>query len=83
MYILPPKRICLSGGGIRTIAYVGALEVLASHGLLKNVREYVGVSAGAFIAFTICVGFTFEEINKIALQYDFGALRNMETILTM
>ena len=81
MNILPPKRICLSGGGIRTIAYIGALQVLEKRGLLRNVREYIGVSAGAFVALSLCIGFSLEELEKIALQYDFSSLRNTEFIL--
>lgn len=81
MNILPPKRICLSGGGIRTLAYIGALEVLEERGLLRNVREYVGVSAGSFVALSLCIGFSLEELKKIALQYDFSVLRNTEFIL--
>ena len=80
MNILPPKRICLSGGGIRTLAYIGALIVLEERGLLRQVREYVGVSAGAFVALTCCIGFSLEELEKLALQYDFSVLRNTELL---
>lgn len=78
MNFIPPKRICFSGGGIRAVSYVGALEVLVSHGYLKHVKEYVGISAGAFMAFALCLGYSLEDIKKVCFEFDFGLIRNME-----
>ena len=41
--LIPPRRILLSGGGIRAVAHLGALQFLESKGLLKAVKEIVGV----------------------------------------
>jgi NTE family protein len=78
MNFIPPKRICFSGGGIRAISYVGALEVLHSHGMLNHVREYIGISAGAFMAFALCLGYTLEDLKKVCFEFDFGLIRNLE-----
>lgn len=78
MNIIPPRILCLSGGGIRTVAFVGALEVLAKHKLLAHVTEYVGVSAGALIAFVLSVGYTVQELKKLVVELDFGVVRNLE-----
>jgi hypothetical protein len=40
--IIKPTRLCLSGGGVRTISYLGALEVLKERGLLEKINEYLG-----------------------------------------
>lgn len=78
MNFIPPKRICFSGGGIRAVSYVGALEVLASHGLLTHVKEYIGISAGAFMAFSLCIGYSLEDLRKVCFEFDFGLIRNIE-----
>jgi predicted acylesterase/phospholipase RssA len=78
MILIPPKRICLSGGGIRATAFLGALEVLESHGLLRSVKEYIGVSAGALIAYGIVLGYTIQELKKLCMEFDFTLIRNVE-----
>lgn len=78
MYLIPPKRICLSGGGIRAVAFLGMLEVLEKRGLLRAVKEYVGISAGAFISFGICIGYTISEMKQIAFEFDFSNIRSLE-----
>lgn len=77
MYI-PPYRISLSGGGIKGFAHVGVLEVLDQHHLLGSVREYIGISAGALCALTLCIGSSIEELRKIILLLDFGLIRDID-----
>jgi len=78
MNIIPPRKICLSGGGIRAVAFVGALEILQERKLLVNVKEYIGVSAGALIGFLLAIGYRLKELKKIVLEFDFGLIRNLE-----
>ena len=54
--LLPPKRIVFTGGGLRSLCHFGVLEVLQKKGLLKNVKEYIGVSAGALVGFCAMLG---------------------------
>uniref|UniRef100_A0A6C0JUS2 PNPLA domain-containing protein n=1 Tax=viral metagenome TaxID=1070528 RepID=A0A6C0JUS2_9ZZZZ len=76
--MLPPKRIALSGGGIKGISHIGALEALHERGLLRCVKEYVGTSAGALIAFAICIGYTLSELHTICVALDFRLTQNIE-----
>jgi len=75
---IPPYRITLSGGGLKGIAHVGALEVLQERGLLKALREYVGISAGALVAFSLCLGSTLSELRMIISLLDFGLIRDLD-----
>ena len=81
--LIPPRRIVLSGGGLRAVAHIGALQVLESTGQLQQVKEYIGVSAGAFLAFCVSIGFTLKELTGIVSQFDFQLIRNItpETML--
>lgn len=76
--MIPPKRIALSGGGMKGIAHIGALEVLEERGLLKCVKEYIGTSVGALISFCICIGYTLKEIRSIAFELDFSLTQNFD-----
>lgn len=75
---IPPYRITLSGGGLKGIAHIGALEVLQEQGLLKALREYVGISAGALVAFGLCLGSTLSELRMIISLLDFGLIRDLD-----
>ena len=75
---IPPRRIVLSGGGIRALAHLGALDVLEKEGYLKNIKEYIGVSAGAFVGFSILIGYTISELKMLCSVFDFGLIRNLD-----
>ena len=76
--LIPPYRITLSGGGIKGLAHIGALEVLAERGYLGAVKEYIGISAGALCAFALCVGTTLSELRMLISVLDFGVIRDIE-----
>lgn len=44
-----PDTLVLSGGGVKGVATLGALETLRAAGYLSNVRRVVGTSAGALV----------------------------------
>ena len=75
---IPPLRIALSGGGIKGIAHIGALEVLQERGYLRHVREYLGISSGAFCAFCLAIGCTLSELRMVVTMLDFGLMRHVE-----
>ena len=76
--LIPPKRIAMSGGGMLGVAHIGALDVLQARGLLRCVKEYVGISAGAFAALCICIGYTVSELRSINNGFDFRLMQNLE-----
>ncbi len=49
----------LSGGGVKTAAQLGALEVLAEHGCVPT--RYVGTSMGAVVAAVLAAGLSLDE----------------------
>lgn len=60
------------------MAHIGALEVLSERGLLKSLREYVGISAGALVAFCLCIGTSLSELRMVISLLDFGLVRDLE-----
>lgn len=66
------KILVLSGGGIKGISFLGALNVLDKLGILKNIEIYAGTSVGSIILFLINIGYSpmelFELVKKINLN---------------
>lgn len=58
-------NLVFEGGGIRGIAYVGALEVLNESKILPGIERVAGTSAGAIAALTVSLGYEPSEIEKI------------------
>jgi NTE family protein len=81
--LIPPKRIIFTGGGLRSLGHFGVLEVLDKKGLLKAVREYVGVSAGAMVGFSTMLGYTIDEMQSVVTQFDFTILQNAHPELVL
>lgn len=72
-----PRRLVLSGGGIRVTAIVGALEVLQSKKLLGKVKEACGISAGAWLAFMLACECPIKVLCELILELDFGRILNV------
>src|SRR5664279_1345906 len=59
------KNLALEGGGVRGLAYAGALEVLEQKGILSHVERVAGSSAGAIAGLMISLGYNANEIDSI------------------
>lgn len=75
--ILPPRRLAFCGGGVRGVAHVGVLQVLESHGLMRCVKEMIGISAGSLFALLYVVGYSLADMKRLALQFDFSLLKTI------
>ena len=67
--LLPPapaapryRNLVMEGGGIRGIAYGGALQELEQRGVLRGLTRVGGTSAGAIQAALLAVGYSAQEI---------------------
>ena len=65
------RNLVFEGGGVKGIAYVGAMEVLAEKGILTKISRVGGTSAGAINALLTGLGYTPEETRDILWQLDF------------
>lgn len=79
--IISPRWYVFSGGGMRGLSYIGALEVLGQATITN--RAYAGVSIGALVAFLCSIGKTTTELRSIAHDLDFETLQHVdeETLL--
>lgn len=64
-YAQPYKNLALEGGGIRGIAYAGAVKVLEEHKITDGLHNIAGTSVGAIAATLLCVGYNADELKQI------------------
>lgn len=84
----PFKNLVFEGGGVKGIAYVGAMKVLESEGILANITRVGGTSAGSINAVLFAAGYNNQETLKILNALDFndfkddswGVLRDMKRL---
>lgn len=66
------KNLVLEGGGVKGIAYIGALEILEERGKLAFLERVGGTSAGAITALLVGLGHTNFEIQRLLWEVDFA-----------
>ncbi len=67
------RNLVFEGGGVKGIAYVGALQVLEARDVLKHVENVAGTSAGAITAALVAVGVTADELRAVLGSTDFAS----------
>ncbi|MDG5852443.1 patatin-like phospholipase family protein [Clostridium beijerinckii] len=83
------RNLVFEGGGVKGIAYLGALEILEQKGILRNIKRVGGTSAGAIIALMVGLGYskeelynTFNEMNlRSFMDDDIGSIRDLYRLL--
>ncbi len=56
------RNLAMEGGGVKGFAFAGAVQVLDSLGILKNIQRFGGTSAGAIQATMLAIGYTPAEL---------------------
>lgn len=84
------EALGFQGGGIKGLAYIGALKQLKEYGLdMNKIKRFAGTSAGSQIATLLAVGYDIEELEAIFSNIpfhkyndgSFGIFRNIHRIL--
>ncbi|MFX0202520.1 MAG: patatin-like phospholipase family protein [Candidatus Hodarchaeota archaeon] len=84
------RNLVFEGGGVKGIAYVGALQVLEEKGILSNIARVAGTSAGAINAVLVGLNYTPKETQQILnkmnfekfMDDDFGIIRDANRLLS-
>ncbi len=82
------RNFVFEGGGVKGIAYIGALDVLNERSVLDKLERIGGTSAGAINAVLLGLGFTPKETKDILWSLNFnefmddswGALRDFDRL---
>ena len=65
------RNLAIKGGGVRGIAFVGALRELDAANILSGIERVAGTSAGAMVAAMVCAGYSVDEIEELMHGLDF------------
>ncbi|MGQ0794321.1 MAG: patatin-like phospholipase family protein [Deltaproteobacteria bacterium] len=85
----PFRNLVFEGGGVKGIAYVGAMDELESKGIMPQIKRVGGTSAGAINAMMLGLGYTNKEVRDILFALNFnkflddswGLLRDSERLI--
>jgi len=72
------KYLVLKGGGIRGIAYTGALKVLEEQKITQHIEKVAGTSVGAITGALFCVGYTAGQMEDIMLSLNIATFNDGE-----
>ncbi len=64
-------NLVFEGGGVKGLAYAGALEALAEKNVLEGIRRVGGASAGAIGALLVGLNYSPREVGEILNELDF------------
>jgi NTE family protein len=64
-------NLVFEGGGVKGIAYTGALQVLTDCGIMPQIKQVAGTSAGAITATLVALGYPAQELKSIIMNLDF------------
>lgn len=83
------RNLVFEGGGVKGIAYAGALEVLEQHNILPDIRRVAGTSAGAITAALVALGANSKDVAEIVggthfrefMDDSFGVVRDVNRVI--
>ena len=70
------KNLVFEGGGVKGIAYAGAIEILEKNDLLSAAENVAGTSAGAITATLVALNYSADEITKAIMNLDFKSFED-------
>jgi NTE family protein len=65
------RNLIFEGGGVKGIAYVGAMQILHDRGILPMIQRVGGTSAGAINALIFALGYSISEQQQILRSTEF------------
>lgn len=69
-------NLVLEGGGVRGVAFIGAIKALEELNLMNNIHSFAGSSAGAITACLLSIGLTSKQIKEEMDLIDFNEFKD-------
>ena len=70
------RNLVFEGGGVKGIAYIGAMKVMKQHGALEHISRVGGTSAGAINALIYALSYDLSEQNDILARTNFAEFKD-------
>lgn len=74
------KNLVFQGGGVKGLAYVGALQQLQSRGMLDQIEGVAGTSAGSIVSTLLSVRYSAEAITETMRNTNMASFKDREGI---
>ena len=74
------RNLAVEGGGVKGLAYPGALQVLQTADILPKIERVAGTSAGSIVAALIALGYSPEQMQSLMLDLDFKQFEDGSTL---
>jgi predicted acylesterase/phospholipase RssA len=72
------RNVVFEGGGVKGVAYCGALHELERSGMARQVTRVAGASAGAITAALVATGYSAEELADTMIALNFPSFEDGE-----
>lgn len=72
LFAATPENLVFSGGGIKGLAYLGAIKALEERNLSAGIKGYAGASAGAITAALLAIGMDADELKRHMMAVDYS-----------
>ena len=72
------KNIAISGGGLNSIYFLGAIKYLDEKKLINDLENFSGTSAGSIICLILILGYRYNEFYKILKNYKMSNVLEMD-----
>ena len=73
---MPIKNLVIEGGGIKGIAFIGAIKALEQKNILNGITNFIGSSAGSFVATFLAIRMKYKDIKKTILSLDYTKIKD-------
>lgn len=70
------RNLVFEGGGVKGIAYAGAVQVLEQRGVMPGIIRVAGTSAGAIVAVLLALRCKSKRLEKILAETDFNSFKD-------
>jgi len=68
------EKLLVCGGGFKFYYIYGSIKYLEEINILKNIKEYIGVSAGAMLSLLFAIGYNSSDLEKFFIEFEFDRL---------
>jgi NTE family protein len=69
-------NLCFEGGGMKAIAFLGAIKSLEENGVLNRIKRVVGTSAGSLYAIAVASKMSYNDLNEIIYSANFESFKD-------
>ncbi|RUS81387.1 hypothetical protein EGW08_010825 [Elysia chlorotica] len=63
-YTFPFENLVFEGGGVKGLAFVGAIKCLEELGIRQQIRRFAGTSVGSIAAAMVAMGYHYDELEE-------------------